>query len=59
MAVGSALFWVEDESPPRGNFSPGDLGGAMARMLAANGYLFIVLAGPSCPSWLPSRRWIR
>lgn len=33
LAVGDARFWVEDESPPHGNFSPPAVGGATARML--------------------------
>jgi PhnB protein len=33
LAVGNALFWVEDESPEHGNFSPQSAGGATARML--------------------------
>jgi PhnB protein len=33
LAVGSSLFWVEDESPEHGNFSPQTVGGATARML--------------------------
>lgn len=33
LAVGDSLFWVEDESPPNGNFSPETVGGATARML--------------------------
>lgn len=33
LAVGDSLFWVEDESPPHGNFSPETAGGATARML--------------------------
>lgn len=33
LAVGDSLFWVEDESPPNGNFSPESVGGATARML--------------------------
>ena len=33
LAVGNAVFWVEDESPPHGNFSPATVGGATARML--------------------------
>ena len=33
LAVGDAMFWVEDESPPHGNFSPESVGGATARML--------------------------
>lgn len=33
LAVGNSLFWVEDESPPYGNFSPETVGGATARML--------------------------
>jgi PhnB protein len=33
LAVGSAVFWVEDESPPHGNFSPATVGGATTRML--------------------------
>lgn len=33
LAVGDSLFWVEDESPPHGNFSPASVGGATARML--------------------------
>ena len=33
LAVGNSLFWVADESPPYGNFSPETVGGATARML--------------------------
>jgi PhnB protein len=33
LAVGTSLFWVEDESPPDGNFSPETVGGATVRML--------------------------
>ncbi len=33
LAVGTSLFWVEDESPPHGNFSPETVGGATVRML--------------------------
>jgi PhnB protein len=33
LAVGNSLFWVEDESPPDGNFSPETAGGATTRML--------------------------
>jgi PhnB protein len=33
LAVGDALFWVEDESPEHGNFSPPSVGGATTRML--------------------------
>jgi PhnB protein len=33
LAVGGSLFWVEDESPPHGNFSPESVGGATTRML--------------------------
>ena len=33
LAVGDSLFWVEDESPPDGNFSPDTVGGATVRML--------------------------
>jgi PhnB protein len=33
LAVGDSLFWVEDESPPDGNFSPQSVGGATVRML--------------------------
>jgi PhnB protein len=33
LAVGEAAFWVEDESPPHGNFSPATVGGATTRML--------------------------
>jgi PhnB protein len=33
LSVGGARFWVEDESPPHGNFSPETLGGATTRML--------------------------
>ena len=33
LAVGDAMFWVEDESPEHGNFSPQSVGGATARML--------------------------
>ncbi len=33
LAVGDSLLWVEDESPPHGNFSPKTVGGATIRML--------------------------
>jgi PhnB protein len=33
LAVGNSLFWVEDESPAHGNFSPQSAGGATTRML--------------------------
>ena len=33
LAVGDSLFWVEDESPPDGNFAPPSAGGTTARML--------------------------
>jgi PhnB protein len=33
LAVGDAVFWVEDESPPHGNYSPETVGGATTRML--------------------------
>ena len=33
LAVGNAAFWVADESPPHGNFSPESLGGGTVRML--------------------------
>ncbi len=33
LSVGDATFWVADESPPHGNFSPESLGGATTRML--------------------------
>jgi PhnB protein len=33
LAVGNSLFWVEDESPPHGNFSPQTVGGATVRVL--------------------------
>src|SRR2546422_10609228 len=33
LAVGNASFWVSDESPQHGNFSPESLGGATVRML--------------------------
>ena len=33
LSVGGASFWVADESPPHGNFSPESVGGATARML--------------------------
>ncbi len=33
LSIGTASFWVSDESPPHGNFSPESLGGATARML--------------------------
>jgi PhnB protein len=33
LAVGDAAFWVADESPPHGNFSPETLGGATTRLL--------------------------
>jgi PhnB protein len=33
LSVGTAGFWVADESPPNRNFSPESLGGATSRML--------------------------
>ena len=33
LAVGNSMFWVEDESPAHGNFSPESVGGATVRML--------------------------
>jgi len=33
LSVGNASFWVSDESPPNGNFSPESLGGATVRIL--------------------------
>jgi PhnB protein len=33
LAVGDAAFWVADESPDHGNFSPETLGGGTVRML--------------------------
>ena len=33
LSVGTASFWVADESPPHGNFSPDSLGGGTVRML--------------------------
>jgi len=33
LSVGRASFWVSDESPPHGNFSPESVGGATVRML--------------------------
>lgn len=33
LAVGDSLFWVEDESPAHGNFSPATVGGATTRLL--------------------------
>jgi PhnB protein len=33
LAIGNSLFWVEDESPSHGNFSPQTVGGATSRML--------------------------
>jgi PhnB protein len=33
LSVGDATFWVADESPEHGNFSPETVGGATVRML--------------------------
>lgn len=33
LSIGTASFWVSDESPPHGNFSPESLGGGTVRML--------------------------
>jgi PhnB protein len=33
LSVGNASFWVSDESPPHGNFSPESVGGATVRLL--------------------------
>jgi len=33
LSVGGASFWVSDESPEHGNFSPESLGGATVRLL--------------------------
>src|SRR5947209_13125176 len=34
LSVGPASFWVSDESPPHGNFSPESLGGGTVRIAA-------------------------
>jgi PhnB protein len=36
LSVGSAEFWVADESPEHANFSPESLGGGTVRMLLIN-----------------------
>ena len=33
LSVGTATFWISDESPQHGNFSPESLGGGTVRML--------------------------
>lgn len=33
LSVGGASFWISDEAPSQGNFSPESLGGATVRML--------------------------
>ncbi len=33
LSVGDSSFWVSDESPPNGNFSPESLGGSTVRLL--------------------------
>jgi PhnB protein len=33
LAIAGSLFWVEDESPAHGNFSPKTVGGATSRVL--------------------------
>ena len=33
LSVGDGSFWVSDESPPNGNFSPESLGGTTVRLL--------------------------
>ncbi|HEY0867374.1 MAG TPA: VOC family protein [Fimbriimonas sp.] len=33
LSVGSAVFWLSDESPEHGNFSPETLGGGTVRMI--------------------------
>lgn len=33
LVVGEATFWVADESPPHGNFSPESVGGSTTRLL--------------------------
>ena len=35
LSVGASEFWVADESPEHGNFSPESLGGSSARMVMA------------------------
>jgi PhnB protein len=40
LSVGGASFWVADESPEHGNFSPESVGGATTRML-------VIVADPS------------
>ena len=37
LQVGSTRFWVEDESPEHGNFSPQSLEGATTRLLLVTG----------------------
>jgi PhnB protein len=33
LSINGASFWVEDESPPNGNFSPESIGGSTERLL--------------------------
>lgn len=33
LAIGNTMLWIEDESPPDGNFSPESVGGATERLL--------------------------
>jgi PhnB protein len=44
LKIGDSLFWVEDESPPHGNFSPATVGGATTRMLLIVDHPAAVLA---------------
>ena len=44
LQVGSTRFWVEDESPEHGNFSPQTLAGATTRLL-------LVVDDPSAGRW--------
>lgn len=37
LAIGGTLFWLEDESPEHGNYSPETLGGATERLLLLAG----------------------
>jgi PhnB protein len=45
LTIGSASFWVSDESPEHGNFSPESVGGATVRMLLVVDDPAAVIAG--------------
>jgi PhnB protein len=59
LSVGNASFWVSDESPPHGNFSPESLGGGTVRMLLIVDDPEAVVARAVAAGATRSTRWAR